>query len=74
VLYGQRNTLNRVLDVDETSRLATSAINGDGVVVGHLGTKTIQNSSIVAIDINPIDQHIVHLSLFGTYSPYNTLV
>ncbi len=74
VLDGKCNTLYWVSDVDETSGLTSSSINGHGIIVGNLGTEPVEDSSVVTIDIDSIYKDRIHLSFFSTDSPDDSLM
>ena len=74
ILDGHSQAFHGVVNVDESSCLSTSPIQSHWVPIGDLGTKTVEDSPIIRIDINSVNKVWMHVSFWSIDSPDNTLV
>jgi len=74
VLDRDFDTADRVSDMDERSRLAACAMDGQGVPDRRLHQEAVQHRTVVAVVIEPVDEPLVVLSFGRLCSPDNALV
>ena len=74
VFYRQSYALYWVFDVDETSCLSACAVNCYGMVMSNLCTESVQYSTIIAVNIDSVDENRIHFSFLSADSPNNSLV
>mmetsp|Transcript_24 Transcript_24/g.49 ORF Transcript_24/g.49 Transcript_24/m.49 type:complete len:343 (+) Transcript_24:89-1117(+) len=74
VLSGKSDAASSIGNVDKRTRLSTSSIRCDIKAKSGLDGKTVQNGSVVAIDIQAVDEARITFSFRGIQTPDNSLM
>ena len=74
VIDGNLNASGRVRDVNESSRLSASSVDGQRDVQRSLHQESVQHRAIVTIIVKSVDESFISDSLGGVGAPHHTLV